>query len=116
MQTLHGVYAGLGQKVAGEAGSLMTSMIRRLLNGDDSWFLHFLETGEKLCCVSTTKEGLQCDMMGKPFSEKDFKVYCKKCIYQSKQTGHLPKIKVPRTTPAKKSKTTKVNQSNSMQR
>ena len=58
----------------------MTSMIRRLLNGDDSSFLHFLETGERLCCISVTKEGAQCDMMGEPLSEKSFKVYCKKCI------------------------------------
>ena len=58
----------------------LTSMIRRLLNGDDSWFTRFLETGEKLCCITITGEGFQCDMMSEPLSEKAFKVYCKKCI------------------------------------
>ena len=62
----------------------MTSMIRRLLNGDDSWFTRFLETGEKLCCVTSTREGFQCDMMDEPFSEKDFKVYCSQCIAKAK--------------------------------
>ena len=62
----------------------MSSMTRRLLNGDNSWFTRYLETGEKLCCVTTTGEGVQCDMMDKPFSEKDFKVYCKRCISKAK--------------------------------